>query len=128
MTKTTAPVPLVLQLWSLGHSAGDIKDKLGLSGPHVVGWIVKRAREVGDPRAVYHLTRVGRIQGEDAVPNRWRKRWKGFDVVRSIEPPLAKTCVRGHLRTPDNIMNRRCMTCHRERQRLAYHAKKAPAQ
>jgi hypothetical protein len=121
----TQPVNLILNLWSLGHQAGDIKARLGLSSRDVVTRIVLRARGIGDARAVYHLTRTGRIMGEDAKPNTRRKRWKGFDVVRAIEPPPTKTCIRGHLRTADNLFNRGCLVCKRERQRLAYHARKA---
>lgn len=119
-----APITLVLNLWSLGHSAADIRAKLGLPNDDVVKRIVRHGREIEDPRAVYHVTSGGRIQGEKEQPSRWRKQWKGFAIVRAIEPPRAKTCMRGHLRTDDNLFNRGCLVCKRERQRLAYHAKK----
>jgi hypothetical protein len=58
----TVPVPAVLDLWCLGHSAGWIGAALDLH-PKKVTKIVAQARRVGDQRAVLHADKNGRLIG-----------------------------------------------------------------
>lgn len=141
----TVPIPLVLDLWSQGYSAGAIHERLDIpGGVRGIGKIIAHARELGDARAVYH--RLGwRLIGsgipeDDRYVTPVQRRYAGFRIVPLLDadgnerrrkdgresiPP--KRCKRGHLRTADNLFNRGCLVCKRERQRLAYHAKKDSA-
>lgn len=89
------PVPAILQLWSLGHSGGQIASMMGL-GPHgtrAVHLVVANARDIGDPRAVDHAGRNGRPLGR---PNE--------GVSAEIVPAVRKLrCKHGHPRTPENV-------------------------
>jgi hypothetical protein len=58
-----APIPLVLDLWSLGHIAADIAEKCGLPNAKHVTRIVDNARRLRDPRAVLHCYPNGRVVG-----------------------------------------------------------------
>jgi hypothetical protein len=97
------PIPLVLDLWALGHSQADVAEKLGLPNGKHVERIVERARQLGDRRAVFHAT-GGRIIGK-GIPAAKRfvkgrhPRYQGFEIVDRILKPL---CPRGHAMTPEN--------------------------
>ncbi len=112
-----APIPLALQLWSLGHSQADIAAKLGFPNRKPVERIVANARAIGDPRAVYHV--VGdRILGK-ALPAKERyiragqAAYRGFPLVERVLKP---TCPRGHARVPDNLdVGGHCLICERAR-------------
>ena len=62
------PVPLVLDLWSIGHSALDISEKLGLPNGRHVARIIKHARSIGDSRAVFHMDRTRLLLGKGISP------------------------------------------------------------
>lgn len=108
----TAPVPLVLDLWALGHSARDIGEKLGITRKRV-SKIVEQARDIGDPRAVLHAGKNGNLIGRPgrmAVPPRG-------EVVPST---AALVCRAGHPQTRMNVDDHgHCLPCRRiyDRQR-----------
>lgn len=104
-----APIPLTLQLWSLGHSASDVAAKLGFPNHKHVTRIVAHARSIGDKRAVLHVARNGYLIGR---PGRM-----ALPPVAIPVPALGKPlCRNGHLRTPDNLTkDRHCRMCHAER-------------
>ena len=104
-----APIPLVLDLWALGHSQGQIAAMVGFPNRRHVERIISHARTIGDPRAVRHAT-GDRVLGKritDRVP-RAKKRIDGFVVVPALGKPL---CLRGHARTPENLRGDRCRIC-----------------
>lgn len=110
---STAPVPAILTLWSLGHSATDIAKRLGTKA-RTVSLIVEQARDIGDPRAVLHLGKNGRPIGR---PN------QGIDPadVEMVPAVLASKCCRGHLRTADNIdCSGNCRKCQRRKCRRGH--------
>lgn len=83
------PIPLVLDLWSLGHSAGQIAKMVGLPNRKRVERIVANARKIGDPRAVRHAIGT-RILGKAIPPaKRFRKtrqtKHDGFEIVQLAE-------------------------------------------
>lgn len=93
--RANVPVPAILTLWSLGHSATDIAKRLGIRKSRTVSLIVEQARDIGDPRAVLHVGKNGRPVGR---PNKALD--PGVEVVPAI--PASKCC-RGHLKTADSI-------------------------
>jgi hypothetical protein len=110
MRRGTPPVNPLLDLWSLGHCARDIAERLGIEGGHrMVTLVVGEARSIGDKRAVLHKDATGRLIGRPG---------------RMMPPPLANVvpalphsqqrthCPRGHERTPDNLTKGgSCRTC-----------------
>jgi hypothetical protein len=88
MKKEPKPVPLILDLWSLGHSASDIAERVGLpNGKHVTR-IIADARSIGDPRAVLHKhpsndRLIGR-PGRSGTIARKRVKIGGLEVVPAI--------------------------------------------
>lgn len=116
------PIPLVLDLWSLGHSAGDIAERLGLPNHRHVSRIVQLARAIGDKRAVLHHAKDGRLIGRPGrTGKRVRKNAKSIGGVEATLLIGRTMCRRGHTRTPDNIgSDWHCLAC----QRLAYAAKR----
>src|SRR5258706_4875011 len=89
MRKIPKPVPLILDLWSLGHSASDIAARVGLpNGKHVTR-IVHDARLIGDPRAVLHKhPRTERLigrPGRTGIIARRRSKIDGIEVVPAID-------------------------------------------
>jgi hypothetical protein len=87
--KIPKPVPLILDLWSLGHSASDIAARVGLpNGKHVTR-IVHDARLIGDPRAVLHMhPRTERLigrPGRTGIIARRRSKIDGIEVVPAID-------------------------------------------
>lgn len=81
----TVPIPLILDLWSLGHSANHIADAVGLPNHKHVARIVEHARAIGDVRAVYHAhgTRIlGKgIRFTERFLRTNQTKFRGFDVV-----------------------------------------------
>lgn len=120
------PVPLVLDLWALGHSQKQIAEMVGLPNRKHVERIVANARRLGDKRAVRHST-AGRIMGK-AIPFQKRvhgrhKTVDGVEVVPALGKPL---CRRGHPRTPDNLKKSGCCKiCAAETTSLRYYARRA---
>lgn len=117
----TVPIPLILDLWSLGHSAGDIAKRLDVPGGHKgVTRIIKHAREIGDKRAVLHCCANGRLAGRPGRDGtRLRRGAKGVkrkEVVMLI-PKRAPICRRGHEKT-----ERVCRVCQKMTDRLRYQA------
>jgi hypothetical protein len=64
-----APIPLVLDLWSLGHSASQIAEMLGFPNGRQVTKIVAKARSIGDRRAVLHVAANNRLIGRPGRMN-----------------------------------------------------------
>lgn len=113
-----APVPAILTLWSLGHSATDIAKRLGTKA-RTVSLIVEQARDIGDPRAALHLGKNGKPIGR---PN------KGVDPadVEMVPAITAPVCRWGHPRIPENVDNSsNCRICDRARKRADYEARRA---
>ena len=108
-----APIIPTLALWSLGHSQADIAGKLGFPNRKPVERIIAHAREIGDPRAVYHVA-GDRILGKgipaaDRYLRASQKLYAGFPLVERIGKAL---CKRGHARTPDNLDEQHhCLIC-----------------
>lgn len=83
-------IPLVLDLWSLGHSAHHIAKHCGLPNHKYVARIIDHARELRDPRAVWHMDEHRRLVGK--IP--WRERtvaydqrtYRGFEIVMLLGP------------------------------------------
>lgn len=113
-----APILPTLDLWALGHSGADIAAKLGFPNRKHVERIIGQARDIGDPRAVFHVAGE-RILGKAIPPKdrylRFRQEtYAGFQLVERIVRPL---CLRGHARTPDNLdAASRCRICELARQ------------
>lgn len=107
-----APIPLVLDLWSLGHTAAVVAVMAGLPNHKHVTRIVKHARDIGDKRAVLHVAGNGRLIGRAGRMER--------PPVAIPVPALTKPlCIAGHARTPDNVDGAgHCFECNRARDRL----------
>lgn len=102
-----APIPAVLTLWSLGHSASNIAERLGFPNHKHVTRIIEHARSIRDPRAVLHAASNGRLIGR---PGRM-KTLPPSVVVPAIGKPF---CVNGHARTPENVTSQhQCRACKR---------------
>lgn len=106
----TNPVPLILNLWSLGHGAGDVSRRLGVHR-RAVEKIVHQARQVGDPRAAVHVGRNGQPIGRPDL---------GLTLL-ALDPEVelvpfipAQHCKHGHLKTPENVDRYgNCRVCRR---------------
>lgn len=108
------PIPAVLDLWSLGHSARQIAEMLGFSSCKRVNQIVDQARDIGDPRATLHVGKNGRPIGRSALVLADHPE---VEVVQAL--PAAK-CRHGHLKTPENVdRHSNCLECKRAREREA---------
>lgn len=121
---TDSPVPLVLDLWSLGHSASDIAERLAVPGGRKgVTRIVAHARSIGDPRAVLHCAPNGRLLGrpgrDGTTIRRGAKTVKGKETVILLGKPI---CDRGHARP----LRGTCRQCQAITRRLQYLASKEP--
>lgn len=92
-----APIVATLDLWALGHSAGQIADMLGYPNRKHVERIIEKARSINDKRAVLHVAANGRLIGRPG-------RMKLPPVAIPVPALPRKThCPKGHLRTPDNV-------------------------
>lgn len=101
------PVVAILNLWSLGHSASDIAEKLGTVTAKRVTLIVGEARSIGDPRAVLHMAKNGRLLGR---PGRMAHPPKA-ERVPSVR---ALACRVGHRQIRKNLDTRGyCRLCQR---------------
>jgi hypothetical protein len=123
MTDGPVPIPLVLDLWSLGHSAGDIAQRLAVPGGHKgVTRIVAHARELGDPRAVLHCGENGRLLGrpgrDGTTIRRGAKTVKKKEAVILLPKPTIPRCKRGHERTERG----ECRACKKITDGLRYRA------
>jgi len=120
-----SPILGVLDLWSLGHSATQIAKMLGLPNFLHVERIIRQARRIGDKRAVLHFAGNGRLIGRPGRDGRKvRKRTRVINKLEVVPALPRKThCVRGHLRTPENVTaNYQCIACVEE-QKAARRAK-----
>jgi len=101
-----APVPLILDLWSLGHSASDVARRTGIKRKRVTV-IVAQARAAGDPRAVLHCSATGRPYG--------RAGWmENPPLEERVPAKRAMVCSRGHFKTRFSIAkNSQCLRCKR---------------
>lgn len=102
-----APIPLILDLWSLGHTASVVATMAGLPNHKHVTRIVKHARDIGDKRAVLHVDDSGRLIGRAGHALR--------PPVAIPVPALGKAlCAAGHPRVSDNLSSvGQCKTCKR---------------
>lgn len=107
-------IPVLLDLWSLGHSAGQIAGMLGISRGKVYR-TVEQARDIGDPRATLHVGANGLPIGNG---RRGRVVLLEFPDVELVPAIRKLKCVRGHPRTPDIVTkNSLCRECDRIRKR-----------
>lgn len=109
-----APIPLVLDLWALGHSQGQIATMVGLPNRRHVERIVAKARLIRDPRAVRHAT-GSRILGK-AIPREKRllaRRQRALDGVEIVPIIYKATCIHGHPRLANVDRQHHCLTCRR---------------
>ena len=103
------PIPLVLDLWALGHSASDVARKVGLPNHRHVARIVERARSINDPRAVLHAAKNGRLIGRPG-------RMAAPPLVEIVPSSRALACHAGHPQTAENIGSQgNCLECGRIR-------------
>ena len=107
-------ISALLDLWSLGHSAGQVAGMLGISRWKVYA-TVEQARDIGDPRATLHVGANGRPIGNGR---------RGMVVILEfpdveVVPAIRKLkCVRGHPRTPENVTKKSlCRVCAKLRKR-----------
>ncbi len=105
------PVPLVLDLWSLGHTSGQIAAQLGLPDRWHVVRIIEHARDIGDPRAAVHVGKNGKAIGHP----RWAVGVLANAPETELVPAIGKAhCKHGHPRTPENVDARsNCRACKR---------------
>ena len=111
--KARPPLPVIpsLDLWSLGHSASQVAEMLGMPRKKVTE-IVMQARSIGDPRAVLHVASNGRLIGR---PGRMQIPPVAIPVPALPQAKQAM-CARGHERTPENVnASRQCRQCERLR-------------
>lgn len=125
----SAPIPLVLDLWSLGHGGADIAARLGFPDFRHVTRIVAQARQIRDKRTVLHCYPCGRVTGNlrkaarilidwpelQTVPLILRKHKKRLPRVRYPalvhrprrvyvrKAPSSTHCKRGHALEADNV-------------------------
>ena len=112
--RAVPPILLVMDLWSLGQSQGQIATMLGLSSRKVVERIVAKARMIRDPRAVRHATGA-RILGK-GVPHHLRlvaRKKQKLDGIEIVPVILKALCVRGHPRLGNVTPSGSCLTCRR---------------
>lgn len=104
-----APIPLALDLWSLGHSGTAIARMLGFPNRRHVERIVAQARALRDKRAVLHVAGNGYLVGR---PGRMERPPVAIPVPLIGKPQ----CVRGHARIPENLgFADQCLLCRRVR-------------
>jgi hypothetical protein len=119
---TDAPVTLTLDLWAQGHSAAEIAEMVGHASHKAVTRIVEHARQIGDPRAVYHhasLRLIGKgIPERDRFLTPLQKTYRGVKVVALKQKPTIPVCKRGHERTEPG----ECWPCKKLRDNLRYSA------
>jgi hypothetical protein len=111
--KRLPPLPVIpaLDLWSLGHSASQVSEMLGMPRKEVTK-IVGRARSIGDKRAVLHVASSGRLIGR---PGRMQIPPVAIPVP-ALPQKRAAQCARGHERTPESVNgSRQCRECERLR-------------
>lgn len=101
MRTTPDPVLAILDLWSLGHSAGDIARRMGLPNHKRVTRIVAQARAIRDRRAVLHRAKGGRLLGRFKHNMELIERWPEIEIVDSL------TYACGHVYLGDG----RCRQC-----------------
>lgn len=103
------PIPLVLDLWALGHSASDVARKVGLPNHKHVTRIVERARSINDPRAVLHAAKNGRLIGRPG-------RMAAPPFAEIVPSSRALACRIGHPQTAKNVgAQGKCLECNRIR-------------
>lgn len=107
-----APIIAALDLWSIGHSAGEIARMLGFPNHKHVTRIVAQARKIRDPRAVLHAAKNGRLIGRAGH----RLVLAAVEVVPSS---TALACKAGHPQIAANVIRRsgHCRLCKRLRER-----------
>jgi hypothetical protein len=111
-----APILATIELWSLGHSASDIAERLGFPNHRHVARIIAHARSIGDPRAALHCGKSGKPLGRAGrgwePPRRGRKTPRyAAELIPSIR---ALVCQRGHAQTARTIAaNGYCLECRR---------------
>lgn len=116
----TTPVPLILNLWSLGHTARDIAERVGLPDADHVYRVIDHARDIGDPRAVLHKTVNGKMLGNGEL---LAGLVGEFEVVAIVSASAQRShCRHGHEYTRENTYLRRdgvryCRSCHIKRLR-----------
>lgn len=114
-----APIPATLDLWSLGHSAGEVARMLDFPNHKHVARIVEHARSIRDPRAVLHAATNGRLIGRpghqpmlaavEVVPSIVALR---RSVPKKNGRPIQEFCKAGHPRTAENVTPaRQCRLC-----------------
>lgn len=107
-----APINLMLQLWSLGHSYGQISRMLGVKRWKIIA-TVQQARTIGDKRAVLHYGKNGQPIG-----NPISMALAAFPEIEVVPAIPAPKCRRGHLRSPENVTKQSvCRECDRIRKR-----------
>lgn len=127
----TLPVVAILDLWSLGHSGLDIAARLGLTSREAVANTVAKARAIGDPRAVIHVTAAHKPIGNVRRAKSLLVRRPDLEVVpmprRKRHKPVTH-CRAGHEFTEANTgldpipgggWRRRCRACGRNRKARA---------
>lgn len=82
-----APITLTLQLWSLGHCADDIAEKLGFPNAKHITRIISQARRLRDPRAVLHCYPTGRVVGNLRKAIIILADWPELAVVEVVTKP-----------------------------------------
>lgn len=82
-----APILVVLDLWSLGHSGSDIAKKLGFPNAKHITRIISQARRLRDPRAVLHCYSTGRVVGNLRKAINIMADWPELAVVEVIGRP-----------------------------------------
>lgn len=108
-----APVPLVLQLWSLGHSGSDIGRRLGVSR-RTISMIIEQARDIGDRRSVVHLGKNGQPLG------RARSILLDFPDIELVPAIPVSHCRRGHPRNAKTVDGKsNCRLCRQIRDQAA---------
>lgn len=128
-----APIPLVLDLWALGHSAAEVAEMVGFPNHKYVTRIITKARSIGDKRAVLHVSSTGRPIGRPgrmarppvaiAVPSIAALRLTAPKKKQQRRPRTRKRfCKRGHPRNAKTVdKNWSCKMCdalrYRRRQR-----------
>lgn len=122
-----APVPLILELWAYGCAATAIASVLGLKDAKQVTRVIDHARSIGDPRAVIHAFKDGRVAGRQARAEALKPEFRAVPLVQN-----RYTCRNGHRLTKANSRMRSngglsCRVCIRKNSRLWMRARRAEA-
>lgn len=91
-----APIPLTLDLWATGMSAGAIAERLGYPNAKHVTRIIANARKIHDPRAVLHAGKSGRLLGRAGHK-------PVLAAVEVVPSTTALACKAGHPQIPRNV-------------------------